>query len=111
MRRRPSALAGEALGRAEADLVRAQTGFAIGGVAPVGHLTPIRAWFDPRLLDFDGGLGRRGHAAARLSDRAGRSPAHLGRAGRRFRGLIRWSCKKDSLRLLQGPDPAHISAM
>jgi prolyl-tRNA editing enzyme YbaK/EbsC (Cys-tRNA(Pro) deacylase) len=47
-----SALVGEALGRADADLVRAQTGFAIGGVAPVGHLSPIRAWMDPRLLDF-----------------------------------------------------------
>jgi prolyl-tRNA editing enzyme YbaK/EbsC (Cys-tRNA(Pro) deacylase) len=47
-----SALAGEALGKADAELVRAQTGFVIGGVAPVGHLTPIRAWFDPRLLDF-----------------------------------------------------------
>jgi prolyl-tRNA editing enzyme YbaK/EbsC (Cys-tRNA(Pro) deacylase) len=47
-----SALAGEALGKADADLVRAQTGFVIGGVAPVGHLNPIRAWFDPRLLDF-----------------------------------------------------------
>jgi prolyl-tRNA editing enzyme YbaK/EbsC (Cys-tRNA(Pro) deacylase) len=33
--------------------VRAQTGFAIGGVAPVGHLNPIRAWFDARLLDFE----------------------------------------------------------
>ena len=48
-----SALAGEALGKASADLIRAQTGFAIGGVAPIGHLTSIRAWFDPRLLDFD----------------------------------------------------------
>lgn len=48
-----SALAGEPLGKADAALIRAQTGFAIGGVAPVGHLTPIRAWFDPRLLDFD----------------------------------------------------------
>lgn len=48
-----SALAGEALGRADADLIRAQTGFAIGGVAPVGHLNTIRAWLDPRLLDFD----------------------------------------------------------
>jgi prolyl-tRNA editing enzyme YbaK/EbsC (Cys-tRNA(Pro) deacylase) len=47
-----SALAGEALGKADADLVRGQTGFVIGGVAPVGHLNPIRAWFDPRLLDF-----------------------------------------------------------
>jgi prolyl-tRNA editing enzyme YbaK/EbsC (Cys-tRNA(Pro) deacylase) len=50
---RASALAGEPLGKADAALIRAQTGFAIGGVAPVGHLTPIRAWFDPRLLEFD----------------------------------------------------------
>jgi prolyl-tRNA editing enzyme YbaK/EbsC (Cys-tRNA(Pro) deacylase) len=48
-----SALAGEPLGKADADLIRAQTGFVIGGVAPVGHLSPIRAWFDPRLLDFE----------------------------------------------------------
>jgi prolyl-tRNA editing enzyme YbaK/EbsC (Cys-tRNA(Pro) deacylase) len=48
-----SALAGEALGKADAALIRAQTGFAIGGVAPIGHLNPIRAWIDPRLLEFD----------------------------------------------------------
>lgn len=48
-----SALAGEPLGKADAELIRAQTGFAIGGVAPVGHLNPIRAWLDPRLLEFD----------------------------------------------------------
>jgi prolyl-tRNA editing enzyme YbaK/EbsC (Cys-tRNA(Pro) deacylase) len=48
-----SALAGEPLGKADAALIRAQTGFVIGGVAPVGHLSPIRAWFDPRLLEFD----------------------------------------------------------
>lgn len=48
-----SALAGEALGKADAELIRAQTGFAIGGVAPVGHVTPVRAFLDPRLLDFD----------------------------------------------------------
>jgi prolyl-tRNA editing enzyme YbaK/EbsC (Cys-tRNA(Pro) deacylase) len=50
---RASALADEPLGKADAGLIRAQTGFAIGGVAPVGHLSPIRAWFDPRLSDFD----------------------------------------------------------
>lgn len=44
--------AGEALGKADAALIRAQTGFAIGGVSPVGHLTRPRAFFDPRLLDF-----------------------------------------------------------
>ena len=47
-----SALAGEALGRADAAQVRAVTGFAIGGVSPVGHLTPSPQFFDPRLLDF-----------------------------------------------------------
>ncbi len=44
--------AGEALGKADAALIRSQTGFAIGGVAPIGHLNPIHAFFDPRLLDF-----------------------------------------------------------
>jgi prolyl-tRNA editing enzyme YbaK/EbsC (Cys-tRNA(Pro) deacylase) len=49
---RASALADEPLGRADAALIRAQTGFAIGGVSPVGHLTPPRAFFDPRLMEF-----------------------------------------------------------
>lgn len=48
-----SALAGEPLGRADAALIRAQTGFAIGGVSPVGHLSPPRAFFDPRLMAFE----------------------------------------------------------
>jgi prolyl-tRNA editing enzyme YbaK/EbsC (Cys-tRNA(Pro) deacylase) len=47
-----SALAGEPLGKADAALIRQQTGFAIGGVAPVGHLNPIQAFFDPRLGEF-----------------------------------------------------------
>lgn len=47
-----SAAAGEPLGKADAALIRAQTGFAIGGVSPVGHLSPPDAFFDPRLLDF-----------------------------------------------------------
>lgn len=49
---RAAALAGEPMGRADANEVRSVTGFAIGGVAPVGHLTPLPVWFDPRLLDF-----------------------------------------------------------
>ena len=47
-----STLAGEPLGRAEINTVRAITGFAIGGVAPIGHLMPCPAWMDPRLMDF-----------------------------------------------------------
>ncbi|MEL6643870.1 MAG: YbaK/EbsC family protein [Pseudomonadota bacterium] len=48
-----SAVAGEPLGKADADLIRKETGFAIGGVAPVGHTSPTKAFFDPRLLDFE----------------------------------------------------------
>ncbi len=48
-----SALAGEPLGKADAALIRQQTGFAIGGVSPIGHLNPIRAFMDPRLAEFD----------------------------------------------------------
>ena len=48
-----SALAGEPLGKADASLIRNQTGFAIGGVSPFGHLNPIRAFLDPRLLEFE----------------------------------------------------------
>lgn len=49
---RAATLAGEALARAEIDAVRRITGFAIGGVAPVGHLTPLPTWLDPRLMEF-----------------------------------------------------------
>jgi prolyl-tRNA editing enzyme YbaK/EbsC (Cys-tRNA(Pro) deacylase) len=48
-----STVANEPLGKADAALIRTQTGFAIGGVAPVGHLNPIRAFIDPRLLEFE----------------------------------------------------------
>lgn len=48
-----SAVAGQRLGKADAELIRAETGFAIGGVAPVGHLWPVTAYWDRRLSDFD----------------------------------------------------------
>ena len=48
-----SAAAGEPLGKADATLIRAQTGFAIGGVSPIGHISPILSFFDARLHDFD----------------------------------------------------------
>lgn len=47
-----TAVAGQPLGKADASLIREETGFAIGGVAPVGHLNPVTAYFDPRLRDF-----------------------------------------------------------
>nr|WP_319251560.1 YbaK/EbsC family protein [uncultured Celeribacter sp.] len=46
-------IAGETLERADGKEVRKLTGFAIGGVAPIGHLTAPHTFFDPRLLEFD----------------------------------------------------------
>jgi prolyl-tRNA editing enzyme YbaK/EbsC (Cys-tRNA(Pro) deacylase) len=39
--------------RVDADTVRAVTGFAIGGVPPFGHATPLRCFVDRRLLRHD----------------------------------------------------------
>jgi prolyl-tRNA editing enzyme YbaK/EbsC (Cys-tRNA(Pro) deacylase) len=46
-------IAGEPLGKADAALIRAQTGFAIGGVAPVGMLNEIPSFWDPNLSEFE----------------------------------------------------------
>ena len=43
---------GERLVRAEANDVRARTGFAIGGVSPIGHLEAPSIWIDENLLSF-----------------------------------------------------------
>jgi prolyl-tRNA editing enzyme YbaK/EbsC (Cys-tRNA(Pro) deacylase) len=44
---------GEAIGRADADLVRSATGFAIGGVPPLGHVRALPTLIDEDLLAFD----------------------------------------------------------
>lgn len=44
------ALLGEPIEKADADFVRSRTGFAIGGVAPCGHLSPVRTLIDEDLL-------------------------------------------------------------
>lgn len=46
------ALAGEPLDKADAEFVREQTGFAIGGVAPVGHARPVTTLIDADLLKW-----------------------------------------------------------
>ena len=46
------ALAGEPLDKADAAFVREQTGFAIGGVAPVGHARPVTTLIDADLLKW-----------------------------------------------------------
>lgn len=44
---------GEPIGKADAEFVRERTGFAIGGVPPVGHIEPIRTYIDEDLMVFD----------------------------------------------------------
>jgi len=46
-------LLGEAIKRADADFVRAATGFAIGGVPPLGHDRLLVTLIDEDLLAFD----------------------------------------------------------
>ncbi|MEO9960570.1 MAG: YbaK/EbsC family protein, partial [Nisaea sp.] len=48
-----AALVGEPLERADLKEVRKITGFAIGGVSPLGHLTPVETWMDESLLSFE----------------------------------------------------------
>jgi prolyl-tRNA editing enzyme YbaK/EbsC (Cys-tRNA(Pro) deacylase) len=47
---RVAALVGEPIGKADASFVRASTGFVIGGVAPVGHVAPVRTLIDRDLF-------------------------------------------------------------
>ena len=48
-----AALIGEKIGRADAEFVREATGFAIGGVPPVGHATPPFTLIDEDLFRFE----------------------------------------------------------
>jgi len=55
-----SALVGK-IGRADADFVKAQTGFTIGGVSPVAHLNPSVTLLDQDLWRFDEVWAAAGH--------------------------------------------------
>jgi prolyl-tRNA editing enzyme YbaK/EbsC (Cys-tRNA(Pro) deacylase) len=46
-------LVGQPIRRANADQVREWTGFAIGGVPPLGHATRLETYVDQDLLQFD----------------------------------------------------------
>jgi prolyl-tRNA editing enzyme YbaK/EbsC (Cys-tRNA(Pro) deacylase) len=50
-----------AVGRADADFVKASTGFSIGGVSPVGHLTQPVTLIDRELLRFEEIWAAAGH--------------------------------------------------
>ena len=44
--------AGEGIGKADADFVRAVTGFAIGGVSLIGHTQAMETYIDEDFLQF-----------------------------------------------------------
>lgn len=48
-----AAVIGQKIGRADADYVRERTGYAIGGVAPLGHAQPPIVLIDRDLLALD----------------------------------------------------------
>ncbi len=50
--KRIGAYLGEPIGRADPDFVRAVTGFAIGGVPPIGHLQPMETYLDEDLNQY-----------------------------------------------------------
>ena len=50
-----------AIGRADAEFVKARTGFSIGGVSPVGHATPPVVLIDRDLFRFDEVWAAAGH--------------------------------------------------
>jgi len=79
-----AAALGEEVGRADADFVRAATGFAIGGVPPLGHATPADIFMDEDLFRFDEIWAAAGSpysvfaiAPARLRDASGASVMEL----------------------------------
>ena len=50
--KRISQYAGEPIARADADFVRAVTGFAIGGVPPIGHAQKMETYLDEDFLQY-----------------------------------------------------------
>ena len=51
--KRIKAYAGEKIGRAEPDFVRAVTGYAIGGVPPIAHVQQMETYLDEDLMQYD----------------------------------------------------------
>ena len=59
-----SSLGIEKLGRVDADYVKEQSGFSIGGVAPIGWLSPATILIDQALNDYDVVWAAAGHPHA-----------------------------------------------
>jgi prolyl-tRNA editing enzyme YbaK/EbsC (Cys-tRNA(Pro) deacylase) len=62
--RKVAAALGAAIGKADADFVRDRTGYAIGGVAPIGHPPGVRIFIDADLTKYDSIWAAAGHPHA-----------------------------------------------
>ncbi len=51
--KRISEYAGEPIGKADAEFARAVTGFAIGGVPPIGHAQAMETYLDEDFLQYE----------------------------------------------------------
>ena len=87
---------GEPIGRPDADFVRDATGFAIGGIPPLGHPTPLKTWLDEDLLQYETVWAAAGHPtrSSRWTRKRsappslrGSSPSPEGQALARFRAF------------------------
>ena len=58
---RLASVAGEPVAKADAEFVKRSTGFAIGGVAPVGHVAPLRTWVEESLAAYPDLWAAAGH--------------------------------------------------
>lgn len=83
-----AALLGEPIGRADPDFVRAETGYAIGGIPPIGHARPLVTFVDEDLLKLERIWAAAGHphavfplTPAELVDMTGGRVAAVAKAG------------------------------
>lgn len=60
---RLAAIVGESIERATPGFVKERTGFVIGGVAPTGHVTPVRAFVERSLAAHPRMWAAAGHAS------------------------------------------------
>lgn len=60
---RLAAIVAEPVEKASPEFVKARTGFVIGGVAPAGHVTPVRAFVERSLAAHERLWAAAGHAS------------------------------------------------
>ena len=80
---------GQKVVRADADFVRAATGFSIGGVPPLGHTDTGPRAHGRRPLPLRADLGCGGEPVQRVRDRARAAPRCERRGGHRSQGGLK----------------------